>query len=72
MEMGNELVPGTLQLAGLASCLLLQRSETNVLLDIWAGGLGLLLELSWVGAPNITRGDGLVVVMPRGRVEERR
>lgn len=38
-------MPGTLQLAGLASCLLLQRSETNVFLDGWAGDLGLLLEL---------------------------
>lgn len=72
VEMGNELVPGALQLAGLASCLLLQRSETNVFLDSWAGDLGLLLELSWVGAPNITRGDSfVVVVISRGRVEER-
>lgn len=45
VEMGNEPVPGPLQLAGLASCLLLQRSEANVILDTWAGDLGLLLEL---------------------------
>lgn len=41
-------------------------------LDDWAGDLGLLLELSWVGAPAATRGDGLVVVASRGRVEETR
>lgn len=69
VEMGNELVPGTLQLAGLASCLVLQRSGTNVLLDGRAGDLGLLPELSWVGAADATRGDGLVVAASRGRVQ---
>jgi hypothetical protein len=61
-------VPGTLQLAGLASFLLLWRSEANVFLDSWAGDLGLLLELRVGGSSEAyswrwPRGGDLVCLL---------